>query len=248
MDLSKFIFELEKLNINESIEDKGILKGCFMAGNPGAGKSYSLTKIKSGQIEPRIVNTDKFVEFLGKELGLDKIAQEWGKYGKRIKQLNNNQLAMYLNSLLPLWIDGTSSSPNSVFRRQGILKSIGYDTAMIWVETSLETALKRNRQRDRQVPDEFIEETYEKIQDLKPYYKSEFKNFFEIRNDEGELNNETILEAYRKVNSFFNSDVENPIGKKLIKEMRKKGHKYLIDTEEYEMKSIKRLVSSWCQK
>ena len=48
--------------LTEGIEDKGIFKAVFLAGHPGSGKSYTLDRIKSGQIEPRIVNTDKFVE------------------------------------------------------------------------------------------------------------------------------------------------------------------------------------------
>lgn len=48
MDLNKFIFELEKLNINESIEDKGILKGCFMAGTPGCFDGDTLVYTKDG--------------------------------------------------------------------------------------------------------------------------------------------------------------------------------------------------------
>ena len=50
---------LENYLISEGINDKGIFKACFMCGHPGAGKSYTLTKIKSGIIEPRIVNIDK---------------------------------------------------------------------------------------------------------------------------------------------------------------------------------------------
>lgn len=240
-------FELEKMLIKESIEDKGILKSCFMAGTPGAGKSYTISKVKSGQVDPRIVNTDKFTEFISSSLGVSasEMGNYWKNYGGKIKLLGLNQLVLYINSLLPLWIDGTSSSPNSLFKRQGILKSIGYDTAMIWVETSLDTAIERNRQRDRTVPEDFLRSTYEKIQELKSYYKSEFRYFFEVRNDEGELNNEAITQAYRKVDSFFNSPLDNPIGSRLVSDMRENGHKYLVDTDEYSMAQLKKLVASW---
>ena len=49
--------------LREGIEDKGIFKAMFMAGHPGAGKSYVLRKVKSGQVEPRLVNTDKTFPF-----------------------------------------------------------------------------------------------------------------------------------------------------------------------------------------
>ena len=50
--------------ISEGINDKGIFKACFMAGTPGSGKSYVISKISDGAIEPRIVNSDKMTEFL----------------------------------------------------------------------------------------------------------------------------------------------------------------------------------------
>lgn len=248
--MSKLWFELQKLAINESIEDKGILKACFMGGSPGSGKSYTINKIKAGNIEPRVVNTDKFTEFLAAymNVNINQVMDNWSMYKEKIKRLTKNQLSLYLNSMLPLWVDGTSSSPPSVFRRTGVLKSIGYDVSFIWVETSLETALERNRQRDRQVPEDFLKRTYDKIQDLKPYYKSEFRYFWEINNDNGELNDDAILKAYRKVSGFFDRPVENPIGSKLIEKMRSQGHKYLIDTEDYDMQYLKKLVSSWYQK
>lgn len=235
MRLKQFLEEL----ITESINDKGILHASFFAGTPGAGKSFIRKKIKAGTIEPRVVNTDKFSEFFD-ERGVD-----WELYGDKVKQLTQNQLVQYINSLLPLWIDGTSSSPPSVFRRQGILKSIGYDVAMIWIETSLETALERNRQRERQVPEDFIKKTYEKIAPLKDYYKSEFKNFKIINNDKGALTEDVILDAYKKMESFFLSDIQNPIGVELEEEMRENGYKYLVDHPDYDMKYISKLINSW---
>lgn len=245
--MSKLWFELQKMAINESIEDKGILKACFMAGTPGAGKTYTINKVKSGQIEPRMVNTDKFTEFVAQQFGMspNDIGADWGAYKSKIKSLSSSQLALYINSLLPLWVDGTSSKPQSVFRRQGILKSIGYDTAMIWVDTNLETAIERNAQRERNVPEDFLRDVYKRIKKLKDYYKSEFRFFYEVKNGNGELDNEAITEAFRKVSGFFNSSLENPIGKQLIEDMKSQGHKYLVDTEDYDMNVLKRLVKGW---
>ena len=245
--MNKFRFELEKLLITESIEDKGILKACWMSGSPGSGKDYVLNRIKSGQIEPRVVNTDKFTEFIAKKLNIDLKPDSnfWKNYGDKTKKLTKDQLSLYINSLLPLWIDGTSSNPSSAFRRVGILKSIGYDTAMVWINTDLEVAKERNKKREKMVPEDFLIKVHNQISKLKDYYRSEFNNFYEVNNNEGELNNDAILKAFRKVNNFFNSPVENPIGKELIKKMRKNGHKYLIDTDEYSMKVIKKYVSNW---
>lgn len=232
---------IEWLELNESINDKGIWKACFMGGSPASGKSFVLKKIKSGSIDPRVVNTDTWVEFFGNGGNVD-----WDKYGDKTKQLTKSQLVNYLNSLLPLWIDGTSSNPSSLFRRQGILKSLGYDTAMVWVDTPLEDAIERNRKRDRNVDVDFIKKVYEKAQSLKPYYASEFGgNFTEILNGEGELNDKVIVNAYKKMDGWFNSPLQNPIGIELKREMIENGWKYLVDHPDYDMKFLKKLVDNW---
>lgn len=245
--MNKLFFNLHATTINESIEDKGILKSCFMAGTPGAGKGYTINKIKSGQIEPRIVNTDKFSEFIANQMNvsLGEIEDIWDAKGAKIKKLSMNQLSLYINSLLPLWVDGTSSSPPSVFRRSGILKSIGYDTAMVWVDTNLDTALRRNAERERTVPEDFLIQVHERIKSLKDYYRSEFRYFFEIDNNDGALTNDIIIKSYKKVNNFFNSPVENPIGKDLLSKMIENRHKYLIDMEYFDIKTLKNLIKGW---
>ena len=248
--LNRLWLELHSSTITEGIEDKGILKACFMGGSPGAGKTFTINKLKSGQIEPKMVNTDVFVEFLAAlhKKPINAVQNDWPQYGKKIKQLTSNQLALFLNSMLPLFIDGTSANPNNLLRRQGILKGIGYDTGFVWVETSLKTALERNKQRERQVDEDFLIDTYNEIQKLKPYYKSEFKFFIEVKNDVGELTDDVVLSAFRKTSGFFNSPIENPVGKSLIDDMRDDGHKYLIDTDLYDMAYIKKLITSWYAK
>lgn len=227
--------------INESINDKGILKACFMAGSSASGKSYVISKISSGSIEPRIVNTDTWHEFYMK---FDPNFN-WKKYSEKIKTLTKTQLVNFLNSLLPLWIDGTSASSSAVLRRKGILQSIGYDVSMVFVDTPVETAIERNKKRNRVVDQEFLEKAYKESQRLKSYYSSEFKTFTEILNGEGELIDKVITDAYKKMNSFFNSSIKNPIGIHLIEEMKKNKNKYLIDTEDYGINYLKKLVDSW---
>lgn len=226
--------------INEGINDKGIFKTCFFGGTPAAGKSYVIKKIKAGNVDPRIVNTDTWIEFFGQGGNID-----WAKYGDKTKHLTKSQLVNYINGLLPLFIDGTSSSSAALFRRKGILKSLGYDTAMVWIDTPLEEAIERNKKRKRHVDEDFIKKTYKKAISLKPYYASEFKVFTEILNGEGELIDKVIVDAYKKMESWFNSPIQNPIGQEFKEEMVKNGWKYLIDHPHYNMNHIKKLVENW---
>lgn len=227
--------------LTEGIHDKGIFKACFMSGSAASGKSYVISKIQSGSVEPRIVNTDTMTEFYMKF----NPQFDWSEYGKKIQHLTKKQLVNYLNSMLPLWIDGTSSNVNAVLRRKGILQSLGYDVSMIFVDTPVDTAIKRNKERNRTVDEDFLIKAYEQAQKLKSYYQSEFHHFTEILNGEGELIDKVIVDAYKRMSSFFTSPIQNPIGKDLKESMLKEGHKYLIDTDEYTIQYLNKLVDSW---
>jgi tRNA uridine 5-carbamoylmethylation protein Kti12 len=228
--------------ITEGIEDKGILKAVFLAGHPGAGKTYTLSKVKSGQIEPRIVNTDKMFPFYK-----DQWSTEWGKIRDNVKQVTKNQLAGYINSLLPLAIDGTSSNPSNIMRRRGILESFGYDTMMIFVNTSLETAIERASKRERKVDPEVIKRAYDRMQIMKEFYRTKFDYFMEIDNDEGQLTDNVIKKAFNKVSSFYNSGTTSPIGRNIINKLRENKRKYLAPTL-YTMDELKNAVGGWYKK
>ena len=217
----------------EGINDIGIFKAIFMAGTPGAGKSYTVSKIQNGGIGARIVNTDKFFEYLH---DVDKS-----------KLLTKEQLALYINSMLPLFVDSTSANPNALIRRQGLLESLGYDTGIIIVTTSLETALKRVSQRDRKVPEDLIKQKYKETADLLDFYKNKFNFVEEINNDEGQLTDKVILDAFRKTTGFFTAPLSNPLGTKVVNQMQEEGWKYLADGV-YKIEYLKKIVDIWYKK
>ena len=101
-----------------------------MAGHPGAGKTFVLNNVKSGSIDPRWVNTDKVYPIFKKWWSTD-----WPKISSKVKTVNVNQLANYINSILPLAIDGTANKVSTLMRRKSVIESFGYDTMMIFVNT-----------------------------------------------------------------------------------------------------------------
>ena len=147
--------------LNESINDKGLFKAVFVVGPPGSGKSYTLSKL-TGNIEPRIVNTDIALEYMSKKLGITASSENWKTvFRDTTKRMTSNKLFSYLDGMLPLFIDGTSNNTSNILQRAGILESLGYDVAMIFVNTDIETAKKRAKDRaqkiNREVDEEFIE-------------------------------------------------------------------------------------------
>ena len=234
---------LDKFMVVEGINDKGIFKAVFMAGHPGAGKTTVLNKVKSGSIEPRWVNTDKAFPLFKEWWNTD-----WPKISPKVKIINKNQLAGYINSMLPLAIDGTANQASNVMRRKHILESIGYDTAMIFVNTSLETGLKRAEEREkrtkREVDASFIKKVYVDIQKHKNFYRGKFDTWMEVDNDKGELTEEVIVNAFKFMGNFYNSPIQNPIGQEKVAKMKENGWKYL-DPNVTPIDTIKNTLSGW---
>jgi len=229
--------------LNEGINDKGIWKSIFLAGTPGSGKSFVRSKLGGG-VEPRVVNTDTWTEFF-------KVEQKggWSFFKEDIKRISSGQLSGYVNSMLPLWIDGTSSKPGNVISRKGMLEGFGYDTGMLWVNTDLDVAIERARKREerigRHVDPDFIVQSYETINKLKPYYKSKFNFFVEVSNNEGELTDNVLTSLYKETNNFYNQPLQNELGKFYRDELITNGGKYLVDSEEVDMGMIKQKIKGW---
>ena len=221
--------------IIESINDRGIFKAVFMAGGAGSGKSYVLSKVKSGSIEPRVVNVDKFIEFYN---------TSYAEFYDKSKQLTKSQLLNYINSVLPLAIDMTAAHVDSAIQKQKILELLGYDTAMIFVTTSLETSLNRARSRTRKVPDEEVIKYHDLLLKAKDILRSQFPLFIEVKNDSGELTNDIVLKIFKRMSFFYEAPLKNQIGIETIRTMKENNYKYLIPNI-YEEAELKTIVDKW---
>ena len=67
----------------------------------------------------------------------------------RTKELSRTRLENYLKGRLGVIIDGTGHKFKSVKDDRKMLMEYGYDTYMVFVNTSLEVALQRNEERAR---------------------------------------------------------------------------------------------------
>ena len=146
--------------------------------------------------------------------------------------------------MLPLFIDMTSSNPNSVIARYNILESVGYDIGMVFVNTSLETAIERVEGRKRKVSKEVIMNYYNQIKKTKGFLRNKFPFFMEADNDYGKLDDKAVLKAFKKVSMFYTSPISNPIGEGFLKEMRENGWKYLVPNI-YKEGELKNIISLW---
>ena len=157
--------------ITEGVYDPSIFKAFFLAGGPGSGKSWVSTRALSGMGLKVIDSDGAFVSKLKKEkMTLNFAAHNEKEIVKRdairskSKQIAGMQLNMALEGRLGLIIDSTARDVEKIQQQAQNLRAIGYDIHMVFVNTSLEVALERNRSRPRQLPDAIVIQSHKQIQ------------------------------------------------------------------------------------
>ena len=202
--------------LTEGVYDKGIFKAVFLFGGSGSGKSYIYNKHLKG-LGLKVVNSDNAFELTLKKKNIDakKLADvpkdERDDWYLRAKVTANMQMDAYIDSRLGLLIDGTGKDLPSVKNLVNLLEGLGYDCIGILISTSLKTALKRNRQRSRVLPDEIVQNIHKQVKSNSDKFVSIFKaGFYEINNDDGSTIADDI-NLRQKINAFINKKPNNKI-------------------------------------
>lgn len=221
-----------KQYLDESINDAGILKAIFVVGLPGAGKSYTVSKLR-GTISPLVVNTDRAAEYLSRKRNIMVNSQTWPEFKDDAHRITQSQLFNYVNGLLPLFVDGTSNDVSNILHRMGVLESIGYDVGVVVINTDVDTAISRANARaaeiKRSVDEEFIRTVYAEHEANVAFLRSKVTFFHTVNNNTADvLSDEQMNIAFKKAQGFFTSPVSNPVGKRLIATLKESGGKYLV--------------------
>jgi len=74
------------------------------------------------------------------------------------------QMSKAIEGRLGLIIDSTARDVEKISTQAADLRKIGYDIHMVFVNTSLDVALERNRSRPRKLPDAIIISSHKQIQ------------------------------------------------------------------------------------
>ena len=206
--------------LSEGVHDQSIFKSVFLAGGPGSGKDYVLSNTLEGQglVE---ISSDKALEYLMDKAGLDKKmpATEKDKRdivrtrAKSITELKQRLAIMGRNGLI---INGTGEDFKKITRIKEKLEELGYETAMILVNTDDEVSKQRNIERGqsggRTVPEEVRKEKWLSVQNSRPEFAKlfgdkymEFDNSEDLRNASPEIvkaKKEELLQLFTNVQEF----------------------------------------------
>ena len=174
----------------EGINDPGVFKAVFMAGGPGSGKSLAAKKLGFSTMGLRPVNSDSSFEMGLKKAGLSlkmPESEEEQRDAVRVhaKAITAKRQDMLVKGRMGLVIDSTARDVKKLITQKKLLEQLGYETAMVFVNTSLETALDRNRQRERSIPDKIVQDNHKVVRSNMGKLQNSFGrgNFFIIDND-----------------------------------------------------------------
>jgi len=215
--------------LNEGLNDPAIFKAVFLAGGPGSGKSFIVGKTGLTSMGYRVSNSDDAFEAALKKAGLEMSPENiFSIKGQELRgkasAITKTRQTMYIKGRLGLVIDGTGKNLEKMKTQAKDLKKIGYDVAMIFVNTDLETAMARNRARARKLPDDMVKEYWQEIQNNIGAFQTLFgkKNFLVVDNSDGKDYKAETLRAYKDVTKFTESPVDNSKAKKWIAAEKKK--------------------------
>lgn len=233
--------ELE--TIEEGVYDPSIFKAIFMAGGPGSGKSYVSNKVTAG-LGMKVVNSDDIFEIFLKKAGMTTTAKDiFSDKGQEIrgnaKNVTSKRMKLYLEGRLGLLIDGTGKDYNNIKKKADRLRDLGYDTYMVFVNTSLEIAQERNAARSRKLDPKEVEKMWRSVQENIGL----FQKYFGARNmiivDNNAADEKYLTEVYKQVKKLIKKPPQNRLAKdwlstELENKMRNEEIELFEKSEEYQ--------------
>ena len=209
----KIFKSLKEEYLQEGVYDPGIFKAYFLAGGPGSGKSFVTANAFAG-LGLKLVNSDDILtRYLNKEgLSLkmpEKEKEKRDELRQKAKITTQDRLDLYLEGRLGLIMDGTARDYNKISGQQRLFKLLGYQTIMMFINTSLDVALERNANRARSVPENIVKTNWNTVQSNMGKFQKLFQpaNFYVIDNSssEKELVTTTLNRAASIVRRTMNS-------------------------------------------
>ena len=221
-------------DLQEGLQDPNIFKAFFLAGGPGSGKSFVVRK-STGGMGLRIVNSDDIFEKYIKDAGFDmdmrtkkaeREAEKRDVMRKRAKDITKKRQKNYVAGRIGLIIDGTGKDYDKIAKQSIQLRQIGYDTHMIFVNTSLDVALARNAERERSVEDSIATKSWKEVQSNLGKFSQHFKqNLIVVDNNDVKIDDGTLFNSVlRQVKGLLKKKVTNPKALEWVKsEMERRG-------------------------
>lgn len=209
-----------------------------MAGGPGSGKSYVSGELfgftpdsisSLSHLGLKLINSDVAFEIMMKDAKLEiadmaeyeKDPTKWSEVMSlrdKAKHITKNRQDAYIGGRLGQVIDGTGKDYNKIRGARELYKDLGYDTYMVFVNTSLEIALERNQKRARKLSDELVESMWKEVQQNIGKFMDLFGSDKMLIVDNSADDRTTLDRVQKLIRQKMKEAIQNPVGKKWMKE------------------------------
>jgi 8-oxo-dGTP pyrophosphatase MutT (NUDIX family)/predicted kinase len=198
---------------------------------------YSKDHLPTSEIGVRIINSDDMLGLLAKKPELQSAFDDLEDVPKKVyslkpadlggdmdsrevqnvlRPLAKELMAKVGNSFVaqrePVVIDGTGGNFEKVANLKARLEELGYDCSMVMVHVDLKTALRRNAERPRTVPEDIVTKLHGKVYgNAKKFRKLFSGKFYEIESGKSE-----VAKIKDMGQAILDGPVENPKGQEWI--------------------------------
>jgi predicted kinase len=205
----------------------GLFKAIFVTGGPGSGKDVIIREAiaESNAVE---MNSIQIFDYLANKQKLSEKSND-----VRLEAIRNRN---------PLIINGPADDIERITHIKEELEDLGYQTIMVFVDTTNEASKERNEKLSRMMVESVRHDKWLKSQKNKQYFQESFKNFVYFDNN-GTLDSieEDITQTYLNINEFIESKSFNDVAINWL-ENKGKLNRLGIVKEEKNVKSVNRFI------
>lgn len=266
------MISLKDYLLQESINEKYKLKALFVIGIPASGKSTIVGPLSS---YGNIIDTDNPSELLayprGVKLTGDDEAPGYAELRKTVKKVTASKLASLIDNMSPIIATVVGDNIERTKSRMNVLKQLGYDVGVIWMDSDLYVAQTRAKQREeemrkkeqsgkkvnraaRHVPSTYIRDSYIDLLELNNQYakktlpglKGELEFFKTLSMDKtGNYPENETRKMVGSLRSYFEKPVNDELGKQLLDELKDKPRAKISDSKKFSESDIKKIANQW---
>lgn len=180
------------MGLHEDV-NRGRFKAIFVTGGPGSGKDII---IREAIAEGRITELN-FVQ-----------ARDYLADKQKLSEKTNDFRREAIRHRGPLIVNGPADDTDKISYIKEELEELGYDTMMIFVNTTNETSKERNSLLSRMMVESVRQDKWLKSQENTKYFTEAFNNFVTFDNT-GDIDSkeEDIHDVYESTKKFLDSNI-----------------------------------------
>lgn len=201
--------------ISEGRYDPSIYKAIFLAGAPGSGKSHIVKNvIMPNRQGLRVVNVDDVFEHLLTKQCLPFDTKDISPELERARTsaffkasaITSRRKKIYTEGCLGIVVDGTGGSFGRIRAPRERLENMGYETFMVFIDTSYDEIVRRNDLRaskgGRRLKPEELRRSWNAVNKNKEKYTELFGDNIVII-DGDEMDPKELMTANKKIEQFL---------------------------------------------